>query len=93
MSIVIQASEDMDLEKAAVARRDDREASDQELVDQARAEGLELVGENGLLGRLARLVLESALEGEVPTISAMTSTIRPVAAVGTSATASDPRQC
>nr|WP_239117423.1 IS256 family transposase [Planotetraspora phitsanulokensis] len=35
------------------------------LVDQARAEGLELVGENGLLGRLTKLVLESALEGEI----------------------------
>ncbi|MFI7613586.1 hypothetical protein ACIBP6_20385 [Nonomuraea terrae] len=31
------------------------------LVDQARAEGMELVGENGLLGRLTKLVLESAL--------------------------------
>ncbi|WP_204078939.1 IS256 family transposase, partial [Planotetraspora phitsanulokensis] len=45
------------------------EASDRELVaklvDQARAEGLELVGENGLLGRLTKLVLESALEGEI----------------------------
>nr|WP_240972277.1 IS256 family transposase [Microbispora sp. CL1-1] len=35
------------------------------LVGQARAEGLELVGENGLLGRLTKLVLESALEGEL----------------------------
>ncbi|MER6515230.1 IS256 family transposase [Nonomuraea sp. NPDC001636] len=35
------------------------------LVDQARAEGVELVGENGLLGRLTKLVLESALEGEI----------------------------
>src|SRR5690606_32555233 len=33
--------------------------------DQARAEGVELVGENGLLGRLTKLVLESALEGEI----------------------------
>nr|WP_311923005.1 IS256 family transposase [Microbispora sp. H10836] len=49
--------------------RKDYEASDRELVarliDQARAEGLELVGENGLLGRLTKLVLESALEGEL----------------------------
>ncbi|WP_432868629.1 IS256 family transposase [Microbispora rosea] len=58
----------MDLEDAAVARKE-HEASDRELVarlvDQARAEGLELVGENGLLGRLTKLVLESALEGEL----------------------------
>ncbi|MEU0487477.1 IS256 family transposase [Streptosporangium sp. NPDC006013] len=67
MSTVIQASADTDLEEAAVTRKD--EASDRELVgrlvDQARAEGLELVGENGLLGRLTKLVLESALEGEI----------------------------
>lgn len=44
-------------------------ASDRELVgrlvDQARAEGLDLAGENGLLGRLTKLVLESVLEGEI----------------------------
>nr|WP_307848867.1 IS256 family transposase [Microbispora oryzae] len=49
--------------------RKEHDASDRELVarlvDQARAEGLELVGENGLLGRLTKLVLESALEGEL----------------------------
>ncbi|GII34367.1 IS256 family transposase [Planotetraspora mira] len=67
-STLIQASEAMDLEDAAVTRKE-HEASDRELVaklvDQARAEGLELVGENGLLGRLTKLVLESALEGEI----------------------------
>ncbi|MEU9890940.1 IS256 family transposase [Sphaerisporangium sp. NPDC051011] len=60
----------MDLEDAAVAGKDPKpKQSDRELVaklaDQARAEGLELVGENGLLGRLTKLVLESALEGEI----------------------------
>ena len=68
MSTVIQASTEIDLEDAAVTRKE-HEASDRELVarlvDQARAEGLELVGENGLLGRLTKLVLESALEGEI----------------------------
>ncbi|WP_435889258.1 IS256 family transposase [Streptosporangium canum] len=58
----------MDLEAAAVAR-EDHKASDRELVgrlvDQARADGVELVGENGLLGWLTKLVLESALEGEI----------------------------
>ncbi|MGI5489674.1 IS256 family transposase [Microtetraspora malaysiensis] len=56
------------MEDAAVTRKE-HQASDRELVaklvDQARAEGLELVGENGLLGRLTKLVLESALEGEI----------------------------
>ncbi|MEV0202378.1 IS256 family transposase [Nonomuraea sp. NPDC050691] len=70
MSTVIQASSEMDLEDAAVARKEpEASAADRELVgrlvDQARAEGLELVGENGLLGRLTKLVLESALEGEL----------------------------
>jgi putative transposase len=52
MSTVIQASTEIDLEDAAVARKESKN-SDRELVgrlvDQARAEGLELVGENGLL--------------------------------------------
>ncbi|TQS04162.1 IS256 family transposase [Microbispora hainanensis] len=69
MTTVIQASEATnDLEDAAVARKEPQ-ASDRELVaklvEQARADGLELVGENGLLGRLTKLVLESALEGEI----------------------------
>ena len=37
----------------------------QELVDQARAEGLQLTGEGGLLAKLTKLVVESALEGEM----------------------------
>jgi putative transposase len=73
MSTVIQASTEIDLEDAGVARKQPKETktkdSDRELVarlvDQARAEGMELVGENGLLGRLTKLVLESALEGEI----------------------------
>ncbi|MEV1179591.1 IS256 family transposase, partial [Nonomuraea sp. NPDC049784] len=73
MSTVIQASTEIDLEDASVARKQPKESnakdSDRELVarlvDQARAEGVELVGENGLLGRLTKLVLESALEGEI----------------------------
>jgi hypothetical protein len=73
MSTVIQASTEIDLEDAGVARGQPKDIkakeSDRELVarlvDQARAEGVELVGENGLLGRLTKLVLESALEGEI----------------------------
>ncbi|RYF42570.1 MAG: IS256 family transposase, partial [Comamonadaceae bacterium] len=37
----------------------------QELVDQARADGLQLTGEGGLLAKLTKLVVESALEGEM----------------------------
>jgi putative transposase len=36
-----------------------------QLVAQARAEGLDLVGEGGLLQQLTKRVLESALEGEI----------------------------
>lgn len=36
-----------------------------QLVEQARANGLQLTGEGGLLQRLTRLVVESALEGEI----------------------------
>lgn len=69
MTTVSQASEATnDLEDTAVVRKKPQ-ASEQELVaklvEQARADGLELVGENGLLGRLTKLVLESALEGEI----------------------------
>ncbi|MEU7911622.1 hypothetical protein AB0B70_11070 [Microbispora bryophytorum] len=61
MATVSQASAATnDLDGAAVARKEPQ-ASDRELVarpvEQARADGLELVGENGLLGRQARLLL------------------------------------
>ncbi|MGQ4601649.1 transposase, partial [Nocardia sp. R6R-6] len=36
-----------------------------ELVEQARSQGLQLTGEGGLLGKLTKLVVESALEGEM----------------------------
>src|SRR5437764_4023603 len=46
-----------------------REAAELELARQlaerARAEGLSLTGPGGLLGRLTKVVLESALEGEM----------------------------
>ena len=36
-----------------------------ELTERARAEGLKLTGEGGLLGRLTKMVIEGALEGEL----------------------------
>jgi putative transposase len=36
-----------------------------ELAERARAEGLQLTGEGGLLGRLTKIVVEGALEGEM----------------------------
>ncbi|WP_432644251.1 IS256 family transposase [Nocardia cyriacigeorgica] len=56
---------------AAVARRKEAKTSavDAELVgklvEQARASGLQLSGEGGLLAQLTKMVVESALEGEI----------------------------
>ena len=36
-----------------------------ELTERARAEGLKLTGEGGLLGKLTKMVIEGALEGEM----------------------------
>ena len=36
-----------------------------ELTERARAGGLQLTGEGGLLGRLTKMVVEGALEGEL----------------------------
>jgi transposase-like protein len=48
---------------------DRRDGVDEQLVRQlterARAEGLQLTGEGGLLGRLTKMVVESALQGEM----------------------------
>jgi hypothetical protein len=56
-------------EKVTGAVADGRDGVDEQLVRQlterARAEGLQLTGEGGLLGRLAKMVVESALQGEM----------------------------
>ncbi len=58
------------VDTAAVAKRKDAKMTvDAELVgqlvDQARASGLQLTGEGGLLAQLTKLVVESALDGEI----------------------------
>ena len=63
----------------------------EQLVGRARAGGLQLTGEGGLLQQLTKRVLESALEGEITW--AMTSTIRPAAGRATRGTGSGPRPC
>jgi transposase-like protein len=56
-------------EKVTGAVADGRDGVDEQLVRQlterARAEGLQLTGEGGLLGRLTKMVVESALQGEM----------------------------
>ena len=48
-----------------MAAQIDQQRLAQELVEQARAEGVDLVGQGGLLTRLTKSVLETALESEM----------------------------
>jgi putative transposase len=48
-----------------MAAQIDQQQLAQELVEQARAEGVELVGQGGLLTRLTKSVLETGLEAEM----------------------------
>jgi transposase-like protein len=48
-----------------MAAQIDQQQLAQELVEQARAQGVELVGAGGLLTRLTKSVLETALEAEM----------------------------
>jgi putative transposase len=50
---------------AESAESSDEQQLVRELVARARAEGLKLTGEGGLLGRLTKVMVESALEGEM----------------------------
>jgi putative transposase len=49
----------------SMAAQIDQQQFAQELVEQARAEGVELVGAGGLVTRLTKSVLETALEAEM----------------------------
>ena len=49
----------------SMAAQIDQQRLAEELVEQARAEGVELVGQGGLLTRLTKSVLETALEAEM----------------------------
>ena len=64
-----------------------------ELTQRARSGGLKLTGEGGLLGKLTKMVVEGALEGELMTISAMASTILPAVTAVIHVTATGPRRC
>jgi putative transposase len=66
---------------------------DEQLVERAEAEGVRLTGPGGLLGRLTKLVLENALEGEMSDHLGYEAGIRPAATVATPATAPGPRRC
>jgi hypothetical protein len=57
-----------------------------ELAEQARAEGVELVGPGGLLTRLTKTVLETAGEAEMSERPGYDNTIRPAVTAATPAT-------
>ena len=59
-----------------------------QLAERARAEGLRLTGEGGLLSQLTKVVVESALEGELDDHLGYASTIRPAGTAAIPATAS-----
>ena len=64
-----------------------------QLIERARAEGLQLTGEGGVLGRLTKMVVESALQGEMDDHLGY-GKHDPVGRNGeTPATASGPRRC
>ena len=65
-----------------------------QLAEQARAEGVSLTGPGGLLGRLTKVVLESALEGEMDAhLGYAQARSGRVPAAGTPATGTGPRRC
>ncbi len=64
-----------------------------QLVDRARASGLQLTGEGGLLQQLTKRVLESALEGEITDHLGYEKHDPPVPAAATAATGPGPRPC
>jgi hypothetical protein len=70
----------------------DEELADQ-LLGKAQAEGVELLGPDGLLSQVTEAVPERALAEEMTATWAMTSTIRPGGAAATTGTATLARQC
>ena len=64
-----------------------------QLAERARAEGLQLTGPDGLLGRLTKVVLEGALEGELDAHLGYGSMIRPAGTAVTPVTGTAPRPC
>jgi hypothetical protein len=64
-----------------------------QLAERARAGGLSLAGPGGLLGRLTKVVLEGALEGELDAHLGYQKHDRPGGMAGTPATGTGPRPC
>ena len=64
-----------------------------ELTERARTGGLKLTGEGGLLGKLTKMVVEGALEGELDDHLGYASTTRQAVMAGIPAMATASRPC
>ena len=76
-----------------VPDRIDQQQLAQQLVEAARADGVELVGPGGLLFGLTKTVLETALEAEMSEHLGYDRHDRSAATAGTPATGPAPRRC
>jgi transposase-like protein len=65
MTMAVDTGPVKDVQKAPAGSDAVDEQLVDQLVEQARASGLQLTGEGGLLARLTKLVVESALDGEI----------------------------
>ena len=71
----------------------DQQQLAEQLLAQAKEQGVELVGPNGLPNQLTKNVLETAWTRRWPSTWAMTSMTRPGGAAATRAMAPGPRRC
>lgn len=71
----------------------DQQELAQQFLAQAREQGIDLVGPDGLLNRLTKNVLETALEAEMDEHLGYESTTCPGAETGTPATAPARKPC
>jgi putative transposase len=72
---VTDVTKDQVQDEAQLSAADERVL--RELTERARAGGLQLTGEGGLLGRLTKMVIEGALEGELDDHLGYERTTRP----------------
>ena len=87
----VTSSPKQDREPAELSAADEQLL--RELTERARTGGLQLTGEGGLLGKLTKMVVEGALEGELMITSVMPGTTRPAATAAIPATGIARRMC
>ncbi len=71
----------------------DQQQLAEQFLAQAREQGVDLIGPNGLLNQLTKNVLETALDAEMTDTSGTTSTNPPGAEAAIPAMACGPRRC